>query len=149
MSDTPPINALYTRDILRHTAALSRLGRLEEADGSADAVSRLCGSRIHVDVKMDDGRVSDFAQEVEACALGQCAASIVARNVIGTSEEELRSLRNVMETMLKRNGPPPEGRWQELAILEAARGYPARHGSVMLIFDALLDAVAHSHNLKD
>ncbi|MGF1457132.1 MAG: iron-sulfur cluster assembly scaffold protein [Alphaproteobacteria bacterium] len=141
MSASEPINDLYSREILRHTAALSRLGRLDAPDGTGDAVSRTCGSHIVVDIAMEDGRVSDYAQEVQACALGQCAASIMARTVIGATAREVRDLRDRMHVMLKDGGPAPDGRFADLALLEAVRDYPARHGSVMLVFDALVQAV--------
>ncbi len=136
-----PINDLYTRDILRHTAAMSRVGRLAAPDGSADAVSRMCGSKIRVDLMLRDGAVSDYAHEVEACALGQCAASILARHIVGADPADLRALRERMDAMLKQGGPAPEGRWAELALLESVRAYTARHGSVMLPFDAVVRAL--------
>ncbi len=141
MSQNEPINDLYSREILRHTAALGRLGRLEAPDGTGDAVSRTCGSHVIVDVVVNDGEVADYAQQVEACALGQCAASIMARTVIGASDDELRALRDRMLAMLKDGGPVPEGRFSDLALLEAVRDYPARHGSVMLVFEALVQAL--------
>lgn len=144
-----PINDLYSRAILRHTAALGRLGQLEAPDGQGDAVSRLCGSRIAVDIALEDAVVRDFAQTVEACALGQCAASIVAQNVVGQDAPTLRGLRETMAAMLKANGPPPEGAFADLAILETVRDYPARHGSVMLVFDALVQALDTAQGKTD
>ncbi len=94
-----------------------------------------------VDVKMDDGRVSDFAHEVKACALGQSSSSIMARTIIGSTPDELRSVRETMQKMLKENGPPPNGRWADLKFLEPVRDYKARHASTMLTFDAVVDAV--------
>ncbi len=141
MSASEPISALYSREILRHTAAMSRTGRLAAPDGSADAVSRLCGSKVTVDLTLDEGVVTDYAHEVEACALGQCAASIMARQIVGAEAGELRDLRERMRAMLKEEGPPPQGRWADLALLDAVRDYPARHGSVMLVFDAVVEAL--------
>ncbi|MFW6027595.1 MAG: iron-sulfur cluster assembly scaffold protein [bacterium] len=136
-----PISDLYSRRILQLAGAIGRIGRLESPDASADAVSRLCGSRITVDLKLEDGRISDYAQEVEACALGQTAASVMAREIVGSTPAELRDLRERMWNMLKHDGPPPEGKWADLALLEGVREYPARHGSVMLPFDAVVKAL--------
>lgn len=138
---TEPISALYSREILRHTAEIARTGRLARPDATASAVSRLCGSKITVDLALDGDTVTDYAQEVEACALGQCAASIVAKHVVGAKAEELRRLRGTMRAMLKEGGPPPSGEWADLAVLESVRDYPARHGSVMLVFDAIVEAL--------
>ncbi len=141
MGDSQPINDLYSREILRHTAALGRLGVLENRDARASRVSRVCGSRVQVDLKLKDGVVADYAQEVEACALGQCAASIMAREIVGKTPKDLRRLRDTMETLLKSSGPAPEGAWADLGLLAAVRDYPARHASVMLVFDAVTGAL--------
>jgi NifU-like protein involved in Fe-S cluster formation len=90
---------------------------------------------------MAEGRVTDFAHDVKACALGQASSSIIARNVIGSTPQELRQVRDAMYKMLKENGPPPEGRWSDLKYLEPVRDYRARHASTLLGFDAVVDAV--------
>jgi NifU-like protein involved in Fe-S cluster formation len=120
---------------------IPRIGRLDHPDATARAHSRLCGSTVTVDLKMADGKVSDFAHDVKACALGQASSSIMARNVIGSTPDELRELRETMRKMLKENGSPPDGRWSDLQYLEPVRDYKARHASTMLTFDAVVDAV--------
>lgn len=90
---------------------------------------------------MNDGKVADFAHDVKACALGQAAASIMARNVIGSSGAELRALRDQVRAMLKENGPPPTGKWADIAVLEPVRDFKARHASTLLTFEATLDCV--------
>jgi len=135
------LDDVYNAKILELAGNIPRIGRLDRPDASARAHSRLCGSTVTVDVKMDDGRVSDFAHEVKACALGQSSSSIMARTIIGSTPEELRSVRQTMHKMLKENGPPPNGRWADLKFLEPVRDYKARHASTMLTFDAVVDAV--------
>src|SRR5690606_6964388 len=110
-------------------------------DASATAHSKLCGSTVIVDLCMQDGVVTDFAHEVRACALGQASSAIMAENVVGASAEELRSVRELMQKMLKENGAPPEGRFADLRYLEPVRDYKARHASTMLTFDAVVDAI--------
>ena len=135
------LDDIYNTKILELAGNIPRIGRLADPDASARAHSRLCGSTVTVDVKMADGRVSDFAHDVKACALGQASSSIMARNVIGTTSDELRQLRETMQKMLKENGAPPDGRWSDLKYLEPVRDYRARHASTMLTFDAVVDAV--------
>jgi NifU-like protein involved in Fe-S cluster formation len=43
--------------------------------------------------------------------------------------------------MLKENGAPPEGKWEEIKFLEPVRDYKARHASTLLTFDAVVDAI--------
>lgn len=135
------LDDIYNAKILELAGNIPRIGRLAEPDASARAHSRLCGSTVVVDVKMADGRVSDFAHDVKACALGQASSSIMARHVIGSTPEELRGLRDRMYKMLKEKGAPPDGRWEELRYLEPVRDYKARHTSTLLTFDAVVDAV--------
>jgi NifU-like protein involved in Fe-S cluster formation len=135
------INEVYNRRILELAGSIPRLGRLATPDASATAHSKLCGSTVTVDLKMDGDTVTDFAHEVKACALGQASSSIMARNVVGANAQELRSLRETVRRMLKDNGTPPSGKWADIAVLEPVRDYKARHASTLLTFDAVVSAI--------
>jgi len=135
------LNEVYNRRILELAGGIPRLGRLPDPDASATAHSKLCGSTVTVDLKMDGDTVTDFAHEVKACALGQASSSIMAQHVIGAHAGELREVREAMRKMLKENGPPPGGRFADLQFLEPVRDYKARHASTMLTFDAVVDAI--------
>ena len=143
------IGELYSDRILAAASSIPAARRLAGADASAKKVSRVCGSEVDVDLKMDGDTVSDFGMEARACALGQAAASIVARHVVGASAAELYRLRDEMKAMLKEGGPPPSGeRWADLAVLEPIRDYPQRHASTMLVFEAIvacLDQLSAQH----
>ncbi len=138
------IDDLYSAKLLRLAAEMPRAGRLAEPDATSEKVSKLCGSRIVVDVKVEDGRVADFAQEVKACALGQAAASVLGAHVIGASLEELEATRDAFRSMLKAGGPAPEGRFGDLALLAPVKDYPARHTSTLLAFEAAVEAVRNA-----
>jgi NifU-like protein involved in Fe-S cluster formation len=135
------INDIYNRKILGFAADIPRLQRLGDPDATAVAHSRLCGSKVTVDLKMKDGAVSDFGHEVKACALGQASSSIMARHVVGSTPDELRAVRDQMYRMLKEEGPAPTGKWSELEALLPVRDFKARHASTLLTFDAVVDAV--------
>ena len=135
------LNDIYNQRILELAGNIPRLGRLEAPQATARAHSKLCGSTITVDLMMADGKVVDYAQDVKACALGQAAASIMARHVVGATGPELRALRDGVRAMLKHNGPPPDGAWADVAILEPVRDFKARHASTLLAFEATADAV--------
>ena len=136
------INEIYNKRILEFAADIPALHRLADADASAVAHSRLCGSTVAVDLKMRDGVVTDFGHDVKACALGQASSSIMARHVVGSTGQELRRLKDQMYHMLKENGPPPTGKWQDLEALVPVRDFKARHASTLLTFDAVADAVS-------
>ena len=135
------IDDLYSARILGLAANMPRAGRLAAPQASSEKIAKLCGSRILVDVAMQDGRVSDFAQEVKACALGQASAAVLGANVIGATPEEIEAARDALRAMLKAGGPRPEGRFADLAVLEPVKDYPARHASTLLAFEAASEAV--------
>ena len=147
------LDNVYNAKIIEYAGNIERTGRLEAPDATAKAHSKLCGSTVVVDLKMEDrpegnsgGRpgdrvVTDFAHEVKACALGQASSSIMARTIIGATADELKALKKTMYAMLKDNGPPPEGRFAEFRFLEPVRDYKARHASTLLTFDAVVDCI--------
>lgn len=136
------LNDVYNGKILDLAGNIPRLGRLEKPDATATAHSKLCGSTVTIDLKMDRGEVTDFAHDVKACALGQASSSIMARHIVGSTPDELRALRETVRKMLKENGAPPkDGKWADIAYLEPVRDYKARHASTLLTFDAVVKAV--------
>ena len=134
------IDDLYSAKILGLAANMPRAGRLAAPDASAEKVARLCGSRVIVDVVMDGDRVVDFAQEVKACALGQAAAAVLGAHVIGATPQEIEMARDAFRAMLKSGGPPPVGRFSDLAMLAPVKDYPPRHASTLLAFEATVEA---------
>lgn len=135
------LDEVYNKRILSLAANIPRLGRLDAPDATAKAHSRLCGSTVTVDLKMDGETVTDFAHEVKACALGQASSSLMARHVVGSTADELRSLREMVRAMLKEDGPEPTGQWADFAVLKVVRDLKARHASTLLTFDAVVDAI--------
>jgi NifU-like protein involved in Fe-S cluster formation len=134
------IDDLYSAKVLALAANMPRAGRLASPQASAVKVSKLCGSRIVVDVVLKDGRVADFAQDVKACALGQASAAVLGEHVIGASVGELEAARDGLKAMLKEGAPAPEGRFSDLKVLAVVRDYPPRHASTMLAFEAVVEA---------
>ena len=135
------IDDVYNAKILGFAGNIPRIGRLEHPDATAMAHSKLCGSTVTVDLKMEGDVVTYFSHDVKACALGQASSSIMASHVIGSTATELRELREIVRKMLKENGAPPEGKWADIALLEPVRDYKARHASTLLTFDAVVDAI--------
>ena len=136
------MNELYNQRILKLAAEIPHIGSLDAPQATADAVSRLCGSKVHVELSLaEDNTVAAFAHEVEACALGQASSAVMAREIIGCSPKELRDVGAAMRAMLKENGAPPSGKWADLEVLEPVRAYKNRHASTLLTFDAVEDCL--------
>ena len=143
MSDTDLIK-LYSARILALTTEIPHTTRLSAPTASAKKRAPLCGSNIIVDLVVEDGVITDFGQDVKACALGQAAASVIGSNIIGRTEAEVQKGRDELFAMLKENGPAPAAPFDGLEVLEPARDYKNRHASILLAFDATLDALAQA-----
>jgi NifU-like protein involved in Fe-S cluster formation len=135
---------LYNARILRLAASIPHAARLEAPQASIRKVSPVCGSRVTVDLDLGpDGRVSRFAQEVRACALGQAAAAILGGGILGAAPDALRAAHLALGRYLKEGADLPEAvlsRFPELPLFEPARPHLARHGSILLAFDAAAEA---------
>lgn len=140
-SDTDLIK-LYSARILALAADMPRTARLAAPDGTAKRRSPLCGSTVTVDVKFSDGVISDYGQDVKACALGQAAAAIVGAQIVGLTAAQVGYGRDQLHAMLKDNGPIPAAPFETFEVLLPARDYKNRHASIMLAFDATLEALS-------
>ncbi len=140
MAGDSELVALYSTRILALAADMPLCGRLESPDGTGTRRAPLCGSTVTVDLNLDDGIIRDFRQNVRACALGQAAASIVGRAVIGSSRTDIARAREALARMLADGGPPPAPPFDGLGILTVARDHRNRHGSILLALDATLTA---------
>lgn len=137
------MSELYHNRILELAAGIPHIGRLRDAEGSVLKVSRVCGSTVNVDLKLDEAgeRVIAIAVDPKACALGQATTSILAEHAVGAAVDEIRAARDALRDMLKSGGAPPEGRFWELRHLEPVADYPPRHASTMLAFEAAVAAI--------
>lgn len=132
---------LYSGRILALAADLSHGTRLNSPMASVKRRSPLCGSTVTVDLVVAEGRISEFGQDVKACALGQAAASVVAANTIGRTVDEVELARDELKAMLKADGPVPTAPFDGLEVLLPAREFKNRHASIMLALEAILEAM--------
>jgi NifU-like protein involved in Fe-S cluster formation len=135
------MSELYHARVLELAAGLEHVGRLAAPDGTSTKVSRVCGSTVTVDLRLDGDVISDFAIEAQACALGQAAAGVLAMHAIGATVAEVIAARDGLSAMLRQGASAPVGRFWELRHLEGVRDYPARHASTMLAFEAAVAAI--------
>ena len=144
MSGENDLIKLYSGRILALAADIPHLDRLENPDATVKKRSPLCGSTVTVDVKVRDGRVAAFGQDVKACALGQASASVVGDAVLGTTRAQIETARDQLAAMLKKDGPVPDAPFDGLEVLIPARDYKNRHASILLCLDATAEAIAQA-----
>ena len=135
------INDIYNKDVLRLAANISRFDPLDAPHARVHVRAPLCGSTLEIELKVEDGRIADYAQNIKACALGQASASVMAQAAIGKDAGEIARIRAIVEKMLKEGGPAPTGEWAGLSALKPAKDAPARHGAILLPFDGVLKAL--------
>ena len=140
MADTDLIK-LYSQKILALAADIPLLDRLDAPDATVQRRSPLCGSTVTIDLSVEDGKVSAYGQDVKACALGQAAASVVGRTIIGCTADEIETARDQLKAMLKENGPVPDAPFDGFEVLIPAKDYKNRHASIMLAIEASLEAI--------
>ncbi|WP_111732749.1 iron-sulfur cluster assembly scaffold protein [Roseovarius amoyensis] len=141
MSGETDLIKLYSARILELAADIPHHGRLEAPHASVKRRAPLCGSTVTVDIRTDGERITDYAAEVKACALGQAAASVVGANIIGCTLEQVQAARDALKTMLKEDGPTPPAPFDGLEVLRPARDYKNRHASIMLTLEATAEAL--------
>jgi NifU-like protein involved in Fe-S cluster formation len=145
MSGETDLIKLYSQRILALAADIPFAERLRDPQATAKKRSPLCGSTVTVDLRVEDGRIAAFGQDVKACALGQAAASVLGRNVIGRTREEIARARDELRAMLKENGPAPSPPFDAFEVLMPARDYRNRHASILLALEATLAAFDEAH----
>lgn len=148
MSGENDLIKLYSGRILELAADIPHLGRLDMPDASVKKRSPLCGSTVTVDITMDGNRITDYAHDVKACALGQAAASVVGAAIIGQSAEQVVRARDQLRAMLKEGGPAPDAPFDGLEVLQPAAAYKNRHASILLSLDAAVEAVDRAREMQ-
>ena len=135
---------LYNNEILRLAASIPYHERLAAPMASSERRSPICGSRVTVDVNLDDqGRVAELGLLVRACALGQASSALMARQAVGKSPAELAEARDALTAWLagERDDPPD---WPGLDVFTPALAVTARHPSIRLAFEAVAEAAAEA-----
>lgn len=132
---------LYTPELLGLAVELASNPPLANAAVRAEARSPTCGSTLAMDLDLTpEGTIARIGMRVHACAVGQAAAAIFARHAIGRNGEQLREAARQLEDWLAHHGERPD--WPDLALIDAARDYPGRHGAILLPWKAAMAALS-------
>ncbi|MBF9047087.1 iron-sulfur cluster assembly scaffold protein [Rhodobacterales bacterium LSUCC0031] len=141
MSGDNDLIKLYSQRILALAADIPHHGRLDAPQASFRKRAPLCGSTVTVDLDMANGRITRFAQDVKACALGQASAALMGAAIIGRSRDEVANARDALHAMLSEGAAPPDGPFHGYEVLTPARDYRNRHASIMLALEATVAAM--------
>lgn len=136
---------LYNRDVLALAASLARWPLRDAFSLRGVARSSLCGSTLDLGLELDPlGRISDIGMLVRACAIGQASAALFAAAAPGRDGLQIEAALAELEAWLKEGGREPN--WPGIGLLDAARAYPARHGAILLPWQAAREALSSAGN---
>ena len=134
---------LYTPELLGLAVSLADYPLDPALPHRGAARSRSCGSTLELGLALDaSGHVERLGMRVRACAVGQSAAALFAQGVRGRRVDEIEAAHGAIAEWLAEGGGPPD--WPGIAALAEARGFPGRHGAIMLPWTAALDALSSS-----
>ncbi|MEM6306771.1 MAG: iron-sulfur cluster assembly scaffold protein [Pseudomonadota bacterium] len=132
--------ALYSTRILALAADIPHLGRLPNPHATATCKSPQCGSQVTVDIELQGDTISNFAQDVKACALGQAAAAVFGQHIIGCTRAKVALAHQQLHQMLIDKAPPPDAPFADFVVLTPAQDFKNRHASILLTTQATLAA---------
>lgn len=135
---------LYSGRILELAADIPHTARLEAPDATIKKRSPLCGSTVTVDVRLENGRIAAFGQDVKACALGQAAAAVTGGAVMGATLADVEAARDALRAMLKADGPVPDAPFDGFEVLVPAKDFKNRHASILLAIEATAEAMSEA-----
>ena len=147
MSDNSEMIDLYSKRILEFAGNIPFTTPLEIYSGTASRRSPMCGSNLQVWINVNEGKITDFSHDVKTCALGQASSSIIAEKIIGLRIDQVKLGRDQLYNMLTKNGPIPQKPFENLEVLIPAITYKNRHASIMLSFEAIIDAFSNIKNI--
>ena len=127
---------LYSEKILKLATEIPNTGKLENAEKEITLRSPICGSKVTIYINMENGIISEYMQEIKACALGQASASIFGLNAIGQDQNSVFNLYYSVKNMLENNGDAPIKPFEKYELLRPAFEFKNRHASILLVLDA-------------
>ncbi|SFU06997.1 iron-sulfur cluster assembly scaffold protein [Sedimentitalea nanhaiensis] len=129
---------LYRPEIKALSAQVRADRPLDAPDVTVTAVSPVCGSRLTLDIRFDQQTIAAIGWRCRACVLGMASLAIAREAAIGATEGQIAQVRAGIQDLLSGGAPDFPARWSQCSVFAAARGFPTRHGSILLPVDALL-----------
>ncbi len=135
------LNDLYRDVILDHNRRPRNFGNLKTADASVEGYNPMCGDHLTLQLKLDDGTISDIRFEGQGCAISTASASLMTEAVKGKRREEALALFDRVHQLLTDDAAPAGEELGKLAALSGVRQYPARVKCASLCWHTLASAL--------
>ena len=134
---------LYQDKIMALAHDEARAGRMDAPDATATVDNPLCGDRVTIDLRLEDGRISEITHHVRGCVLCQASAAALGAKAVGETRESLAKAQGSLRGMLK-GAAAPSGEWAAFDAVTPVAAPKSRHTSVLQPVDA--NDEAHSRN---
>lgn len=130
------IISIYTDALIALSELTREAKHLAKPDAVAKAVSPICGSEVTIELKLDNGKITDVGYEIEACALTRAVVAVLRQAAMGKTREDVAGAGRAMAALLAEGAKIPAGDWEQLNILAPVKDYPSRHNALLLPFEA-------------
>ena len=141
------LKQLYQDIILEHGKSPRNLGKCEGYSHEAKGYNPLCGDKVHVYLKLDNGKkVESLTFEGEGCAISLASASIMTELVKGKSFEEAKEIMDAFLNMIKNTSKIQSNHLDEdektkLMSLSGVKQFPMRVKCATLSWHTLNSAI--------
>lgn len=120
------LNDLYREVIVDHNRSPRNFRKIAGATSTADGYNPLCGDKLTLYMKLEDGVIRDVAFEGSGCAISTASASLMTESLKGRSLAEAETLFAKFHDLITADGDENDPALGKLAVLAGVRQYPAR-----------------------
>ena len=142
------LDNLYRQMILEHADHPHHHEVLENSDHQLELRNPTCGDVLILQLKMEDGKVSDIAFSGEGCTISQASASMMTDEVIGKTPNEIEKMVVAFSDMVTGKAETEEDYDEILgdaSILEGVAQFPARIKCATLAWKAIYQALVENN----
>jgi nitrogen fixation NifU-like protein len=132
---------LYQKAILGKAREANGAGTLEDAEARVTVDNPVCGDRVTLELRMQDGHIGAVAHKVRGCLLCEAAASVIGANAPGATPAEIAAACEAVTALVKDGADIPADGWGDLSIFHPVTAHKSRHYCVLLPFEALQRAL--------
>ncbi|MGI9540123.1 MAG: Fe-S cluster assembly sulfur transfer protein SufU [Miltoncostaeaceae bacterium] len=135
------LDDLYQEIILDHYRNRRNTGQLDDATVAVDQNNPLCGDEIHLELRIEGGRLTEVAHSGDGCSISQSSASMMSEALSGKTEDEALDLVEHFRLVMHGDQDADEDRLGDAIALEGVAKYPVRIKCALLSWMAAKDAI--------
>jgi nitrogen fixation NifU-like protein len=136
------LRELYQETILDHCRQPRNAGSMVDANRMAEGFNPLCGDKVKLYLKVEDGVISDARFEGSGCAIATASASLMTESIKGKRKEEALQLLEKIHAMV--TGGSTMGSMGKLEVLAGVHEFPQRVKCATLAWHTLKAALENT-----